>query len=53
MPLSVETLATILQALDHCLNAAEPMPSQESVRRAWVDVRALEILTREDHEPRQ
>ncbi len=53
MNLSDETLATILQALDHCLNAAEPMPSQESVRAAWVDVRALEILTREDREARQ
>lgn len=53
MNLSVKTLATILQALDHCLNAAEPMPDHESVRAAWVDVRALEILTREDHEPRQ
>lgn len=53
MSLSAETLATILQALDHCLNAAEPTPNQESVHRAWIDVRALEILAREDHEPRQ
>lgn len=50
MNLSAETLATILQALDHCLNAAEPMPNQESMHRAWIDVRTLEILTRENLE---
>lgn len=53
MNLSAETLATILQALDHCLNAAKPILNQELMRRAWIDVRALEILTREDHEPRR
>lgn len=50
MNLSAETLATILQALDHCLNTSEPMPNQEAMRRAWVDIRALEILTRENPE---
>lgn len=53
MSLSAETLATILQALDHCLNAAEFTPNQELIRRAWIDVRALEILTRENLKTRQ
>ena len=53
MPLSAETLATILQALDHYLNDAAPIPSEDAIRRAWVDVRALEILTLENFERAQ
>ena len=48
MSLSVETLAIILAAIEHCLNDAVPMPDTDAMRRAWIDIRALEILTREN-----
>ncbi len=53
MLLSAESLATILRALDYCLDDAAPAPNEDAIRRAWVDVRAIEILTRENREPRQ